>query len=263
MKMESIFDICKVKELEITKEEYYALSLAAQSEYVSALIRSFRENLNAHVLALEMYFKKENVVVSDLEAIEIDFGLWVDYACNLFLMFIKTEYIAEVFLDGSEWDELIEEYQKPTKEKESIPKDDLMAYAGRMKSFISIMPLKSNILTKLKTAPDLIIYHDEMDQADDEVVDSFSEGYAMVAGEKISLTYPFYNVAKYLDKKKAYSEDKAISQNKIHEELKLSFESNRLKQWKKIKGKVNPVVESVFNTNTRGFVWLKKNVKIM
>ena len=264
MKAESILDSVKVNEIEISMNEYTNLSLGGKSDYVAALIRSLKENLTHHAEVLEIHFKKNPIKVADLELIEQEFSLWVELVFLTLHRFISAEHFSECFYFGPEVDELILEYGEPEKVDDEIPKDELLEYVGRIREFSKVVPLKASILNKLKTTPQMILSFSEDDEDDQEFVetpDSFSEGFVMIAGERLDLTYPFYTVAKYLEKKKSFSEEKAISQSQIHMELKLPFKEARLKQWKKIKGKTNPVIAKIFHTNTRGLVWLKKNVK--
>lgn len=264
MRAESILESVKVKEIEISMDEYVELSLSGKSDYVAALIRSFRENISHHAEILEAHFKKNPIKVKDLELIEQEFSLWVELVFETLYKFVSAEHFNDCFFFGIDTDDLIIEYGDPQRESEEIPKDELLEYVGRIREFSKVAPLKASILNKLKTTPQMILSYaeeDEVDQDHEESPESFSEGHVIIAGEKLDLTYPFYTVAKYLEKKKAFSEEKAISQAQIHKELKLPFKEPRLKQWKKVKGKTNPIIAKIFHSNTRGMVWLKKNVK--
>lgn len=264
MRAESIFDSTKVKELEISLEDYADLSLSGKSDYVAALIRSFRANLTNHAEILENHFRKNPIKIADLELVEEEFSLWVDLVFQTLYRFVSAEHFHECFFSGTETDDLIIEYSESEKENDEIPKDALLEYVGRIREFLKVPPLKASILNKLKTSPQMILsfQEDSEDQGDnEETFENFSEGVIVIAGEKLEVTYPFYTVAKFLEKSKAFSEEKAISQSKIHQDLKLPFKEPRLKQWKKVKGKTNPIIDKLFHTNTRGKVWLKKNVK--
>jgi hypothetical protein len=266
MKIQSILECIKVKEIEITFDVYSNLSLSGKSDYVSALIRSFRENIKIHTESLEIYFRKNPINSTQLRDIEEEFNVWVEIVYETLSPFVSIDCIHEVFLFGPEIDDLITEYDTSERVSKEIPKDALLEYVARIRDFYKFSPLNQSTLNKLKTEPRLVInYFDDEENNDDldfnEVDESFSEGIIIISGERIPLTYPFYSVAKHLEKFKAFSEERAISQNVIHEELKLPFKETRLKQWKKIKGKTNPVISKVFNTNSRGLIWLKKNAK--
>jgi|GEM_PF-3045221 len=267
MRPESIFDTVKVDDIKISLDDYVRLSLSGKSEYVSALIRSFRENLTHHGEVLENHFKKYPIRLEELELVEQEFSLWMELVFQTLYPFILGEHFTDCYFEGASMDELIIEYDTDDMRDKEIPKDALLDYVGRIREFLTAPPLRASILKKLKTSPQTVLNYseDETDEAEetneDETPESYSEGIIMVAGERLEITYPFYSVAKYLEKKKAFSEEKAISQNQIHEDLKLRFKEPRLKQWKKIKGKTNPVISKIFHTNSRGLVWLKKNVK--
>lgn len=266
MRAGSIFESVKVKEIEVSMDEYVELSLSGKSDYVAALIRSFRENISHHAEILEAHFKKNPIKVADIELIEQEFSLWVELVYETLFPFVLAEHFDESYLWGPEMDELIDKYIEPEKENEEIPKDELLEYVERIREFLKVAPLKASILNKLKTSPQMILSFRDEDIENkyyEKAPDNFSEGIVMITGERIELTYPFYTVAKYLEKKKSFSEESAISQNQIHKELKLPFKEPRLKQWKKIKGRTNPIIFKVFNTSSRGLIWLKNNVKII
>lgn len=262
--IESILDSTKVEDLQMGQDEFIQIGLGAQSEYVATLVRSLRETLTNHTRYLETYFKKNLIKVNLLNNVEQDFSLWLEIVYQAIAPFVSPEYMHECFMYGSGQDDLIMEYDTPTMRDKEIPKDALIDYVNRMREYLKVYPLKASILTKLKVTPQVVLLSDEEEQnvdAFEEIHETFSEGFVMVSGEKVPLNYPFYSIAKYLEGMKAFSEEKAINQKTIHEDLKLKFQSTRLKQWQKIKGKTNPVIDKVFNMNNRGMVWLKKNVK--
>lgn len=262
MKIESILSITKVAEIEVSENEYEQLSRNEKIEYVSALIRSFRENIKNHTEELEIYFKKSKIKLDDLETIEMGFSYWIEVVNQTLSPFINPDYIHECFFLGPVTDDLITEYGQ--KIDDEIPKDALLEYIGRIKEYLQDPPLKASILNKLKTNPEIVLFHlDELETNEEsqEVVENFSEGIVVIAGERIKATHPFYKIAKLLEKHKAFSEETGINQLKIHSELNLPYQTARLNQWKKIKGKTNPIIEKLFHTNYKGIVWLKNNVK--
>lgn len=253
----------KTYDLLILDEKYYKSSNAEKSAYVASLIRGLREELKIYIEYLELIFKKNVITFHTLNEIEMDFSVWCERVYQITSKYIIHDYIHEVFVLGFDCDELLIGYKESTHAQIEIPKDKLMAYAARIKTYLDTYPLKGNILKKLTILPESVLVDIFPEDEDSEMIDeNFSNGSAIIGGEEVPLPFPFYTVAKYLEKMKAFSEEKAISQNNIHQDLNLPFATPRLKQWKKIKGKPNPLISKIFEINSRGFVWLKVNVKV-